>query len=102
MTREELAKVIPFMHAYINGEHVQYDMSREMGHAEPVWSDIPINCMWLPTFTYRIKPKAREIWLVWDNKYTWPMIFTEELSAEARCKANKKYNSRIQHIIEEV
>ena len=98
MTLKDLEKLVPFMQAYLDGEQVQYYTNAD----NPRWVNIPDDCAWHPRFIYRIKPKARECWLVWENGYHFPMIFVVKEKAEEYCLKNTQSNAHIQQVIEEI
>ena len=62
MNREETAKAIEVMQAFVDGAEIEVDHP-EMGwivlHDEPSWDWLEVN--------YRIKPKPREFWLAGDD-----------------------------------
>ena len=67
MNREKALELFPVFEAYANGGDVQYLDS------EGVWSDdIDFDPFEHEYLIYRIKPKAREVYVVWDDRHGGP------------------------------
>lgn len=85
MNRERAKELLPIIEAFANGEEIQFRPLDWGDGREPEWSDLPEDSMLRITFPaddyeYRIKPKAREFWIVSNENRSdrYPHVLSPE------------------------
>ena len=81
MNRDRARELLPIIEAFANGEEIEFrlaNLEHTVHHKDPIdWCDLPKDEGLMLTFPcddyeYRIKPKAREVYVVWDDRHGGP------------------------------